>query len=70
MLRPWGRRIPGLDADRGGWAQAWSTGKIGGGEEDVRGSMEQDEEWVIEVMSKVMAFSPGDGGPVEGLGDS
>lgn len=24
--------------------------------------MEQDEEWVIVVMSKVMAFSPGDGG--------
>lgn len=24
--------------------------------------MEQDEEWVIEVMSKVMAFSPSDGG--------
>lgn len=39
-----------------------------GGEKDVRGSMEQDEEWAIDVMSQVMAFSPGDRGTCRRVG--
>lgn len=50
MLRPWGRRIPGLDADQGGQAQDWSKGKVGGGEEDVRGSMEQGYHQVLNII--------------------
>lgn len=60
MLRAWGRRVPGLDADEGRQGD-WSKGERRGGEEDVRGAMGARSRWAIKAISKIVALSLGQG---------
>ena len=62
MLRPWGKRMLGFDADQAVLAQDWSKGKVGsGGRERCWRDRGARLGRVIEATSEIMAVSLGVG---------